>query len=747
MNKETEHACPILSSPSIGYHLRPEIWGGVECTVNRVRDTFHNQLLATGHWHRADDLERFASLGIRTMRYPILWELVSPDSLDTRDWRWTDERLAQMKSLGITPIAGLLHHGSGPTYTSLVDPAFPRKLARFAQLVAERYPWLETFTPINEPLTTARFSGMYGHWFPHGCDCSTFIRAIILQCKAIGAAMAAIRQVIPQAKLIVTEDISRSYSTDMLRYQADFENERRWLSLDLLAGRVNHHHPLYSWLTGCGATEAELDSLSGCEPDVIGINYYLTSDRMLDERMHLYPKRYHGGNGRQDYADAEAVRASPDGIQGHHVVLREAWQRYAKPVAITEAHISCTREEQVRWFMEAWQAGLDLCREGVPVRAVTAWSLLGACDWNTLVTSENNHYEPGVYDVRAPVPRPTMLTRMIRELNEKGTFHHPSLNAPGWWRRPERLFAHCRPKHHDSEELEYGNSQPLLIIGSSGTLGKGFGRICTTRGLHHHLLTRQQVDITDSASVTATLRKYRPWAVVNAAGFVRVDDAEDNLRQCFKENTIGPLKLAAACKALGVRLVTFSSDLVFDGTKGRGYHEQDAVGPLNVYGLSKAEAERHVLALMKEALVIRTSAFFGPWDRYNFITSTLGALARGEKVQIADDLIISPTYLPDLINTALDLLLDEESGIWHISNSGALSWAELAYSSATMAGMDTDGIICCRSNQFGYRARRPRNSTLTSELHNLLPTYEDALGRYFEEILTDASSEAVVAGG
>src|SRR3712207_2719887 len=86
------------------------------------------------------------------------------------DWAWADERLGRLRELGITPIVGLVHHGSGPRHTSLIDPAFADGLAAFARAVAERYPWVAYYTPINEPLTTARFSGLYGHWYPHGRD-------------------------------------------------------------------------------------------------------------------------------------------------------------------------------------------------------------------------------------------------------------------------------------------------------------------------------------------------------------------------------------------------------------------------------------------------------------------------------------------------------------------------------------------------------------------------------------------------
>ena len=222
----------------------PELWGGIECTLNRVGDRYYSQLALSGHLERPHDLEMIAGLGIRTLRYPVLWEMVAPESLDSPDWSWTDQRLNRLKSLGIAPVVGLVHHGSGPAYTSLLDPAFPAKLARYARLVAARYPWVKAFTPVNEPLTTARFSALYGHWYPHATDDRAFVRALFHQCRGIVEAMLAIREVIPDARLVVTEDVGATACSQALRDQAEFENHRRWLSFDLLAGRVDREHPL-----------------------------------------------------------------------------------------------------------------------------------------------------------------------------------------------------------------------------------------------------------------------------------------------------------------------------------------------------------------------------------------------------------------------------------------------------------------------------------------------------------------------
>src|SRR5688500_10253544 len=169
-----------------------ELWAGPECTVNRVGGTYHDQIERTGHATRLDDLDRFAALGVRALRYPVLWERTAPDGPASARWAWPDERLARLRALGIRPIVGLVHHGSGPTHTSLVAPSFAAGLTVFARAVAERYPWVEDYTPVNEPLTTARFSGLYGHWYPHGRDDRTFARALLVQCRAVAQAMAAI---------------------------------------------------------------------------------------------------------------------------------------------------------------------------------------------------------------------------------------------------------------------------------------------------------------------------------------------------------------------------------------------------------------------------------------------------------------------------------------------------------------------------------------------------------------------------
>ncbi|MET0295479.1 MAG: family 1 glycosylhydrolase [Phenylobacterium sp.] len=721
-----------------------ELWGGHECTVNRVGGTYYDQTRRSGHHDRIEDLQLFADLGLKALRYPVLWERVAPTRPDKHDWSWPDARLSRIRELGMKPIAGLVHHGSGPKYTSLVDEGFAPGLAAFARSAAERYPWIDDWTPVNEPLTTARFSCLYGHWYPHLSDESFFWAALINQVDAVRLAMREIRQVNPAARLIQTEDLGRTYSTRAVADQAGYDNTRRWMSWDLLCGRVDREHPFWPRLCAFGFQQRlETILAAPCPPDVIGINHYLTSDRFLDHHTEEYPPERRGGNEAMRYADVEAVRVTlpaPGGLEG---ALEEAWARYGLPLAVTEVHNGCTREEQARWLREAWETAQRLRDRGAEVEAVTAWALLGSYDWNSLLTRRIGHYEPGVYDLRGEAPRPTAAAALLKSLTDPAQPRHPAAEGPGWWRRDIRLA--FRPVFRTPETPEpraewrapAAPSRPLLITGATGTLGRAIARTCEWRGIDYVLTTRSQLDLADPASIEAALALHRPWAVINTAGWVRVDDAEADADGCLQANAAGAVALAHACAAADVPFVGFSSDLVFDGRLGRPYVEGDATNPLGVYGRSKAEAEREILAGGGQALMIRTAAFFSPYDPYNFAAHVMRTVGAGEALTAASDLVVSPTYVPDLVDAALDLTIDGAEGLWHLANEGAVSWAEFGQMIAATLGFDVSLVRPVSHAQFGWAAPRPANVALASTRGQLLPSLENAIGR-FAAVVTSA---------
>jgi dTDP-4-dehydrorhamnose reductase len=478
----------------------PELWGGIECTINRIGDGYSDQLLSTGHYSRPSDIDRLAELGIKTLRYPLLWERHEPSKDGNIDWTWADQQLGAIRRKGILPIAGLLHHGSGPVFTDLSSPDFPRYFARYAGRVARRYPWLDQYTPINEPLTTARFSGLYGIWFPHKKDPLSFVTMLLNQLKGIVLAMKTIREVNPAARLVQTEDLAMIHSTGKLSYQADFENLRRWLTFDLLCGKMETDHPLWDYLLSIGVKQEQLDffSMNPCIPDICGVNYYLTSERYLDHHFENYPGSPRAGNGIHTYVDTEAVRAGRS--SGLLSLVADTWQRYGLPMAITEAHLNCTREDQMRWLMEVWDVACNARNAGIDLRAVTAWSLLGANDWDSLLTRSDLHYESGAYEVQGRQLRLTAVGHIIRSLASKGRFDHPLLRQPGWWA--------CGQQQMTGE-------QTLIITGSESTAATdALMASCASRRIPSQTLFSRDKNIFDQM-IGNGIERYQAWGLLS----------------------------------------------------------------------------------------------------------------------------------------------------------------------------------------------------------------------------------------
>ena len=608
------------------------VWCGFECTVVRVGDTYRDQSVETGHALRLDDLDRVAALGFRGIRTPVLWERVAPDETDNRHWDESDRRLGRLRDLGLDVIAGLVHHGSGPRHTSLLSEGFVPGLARHAGEVAARYPWVHTYTPINEPLTTGRFSCLYGHWYPHRRDSGSLFRAVVNQCRATVEAMRAIRRVRPDAKLVQTEDLGRVFGTPEVADQVAYENERRWLSLDLLMGRIDRHHAFRRELLahGIGADELAWFLDNPCPPDVIGINHYLSSDRYLDTRIARYAPHEVGGNGRQRYADM-AASMTPDVPAeeiGWYPRLAEAWARYRRPMALTEVHNGCTREEQIRWVAEAVEATHRLRTEGVDIRAITAWSVAGAMDWRSLLTRRDGFYESGLFDAGCTPVRQTALASAWQRVAAGEPLRFPT-EGVGWWRRNRPTAALAQPA--------VARPKSLVLVGS-GRLVTAFTRIAARRGL-------ETVVLPASSAMLPDLRSQLDVIAPSSWGMIDAVRRAPGLR----------LELADVAERHDLAHATFSDHRVFNGQSGRPYREDDERSPACGTGRSLGTLEERILGHAPSSLVVRTSAPFGPWPGCGL------TLPAGEEV--------APTYLPDLADRVLDLLMDGASGIWHITGA------------------------------------------------------------------------------
>jgi dTDP-4-dehydrorhamnose reductase len=401
---------------------RLEFWASPEPSVARIdADTVRDQLAETGHDRRPDDAERIAALGVSASRVPVLWERVAPASPHERDYREPQLRLDALRARGVEPIMTLLHHGSGPSYTDLLDPAFPLWFAEYAGATAERFPWVRRWTPINEPLTTARFSTLYGVWFPNLSDDRAFGRAMVNQTLAMQAAMRRIRRVIPDAEFVLTEDLLAEYVA--------FLRDRAHLSAELVAGRVGDAHPLTAFLLErCGVNAFELAVMQrdACVPDLMAFNHYPHSERFLfthDGAAADVPSVYVEGR--------LPPRAGP--------LLQAAAERLQMPLALGEIHVHAPPAERVRWLAQHVADAHALRASGVDVRAAGAWAAFGMIDWHSLLRARHGVAEDGIYTFagRAGTPQPTAVADALRALARGEDVLDDGVR--GWWERDDRV--------------------------------------------------------------------------------------------------------------------------------------------------------------------------------------------------------------------------------------------------------------------------------------------------------------------
>jgi len=410
-----------------------EVWASPEATVARVdAERYVDQLALTGHGRRDGDVGLLASLGVDASRTPVLWERTAPNDPLHVDLGSARRRLNALAGAGIEPIVTLLHHGSGPRYTDLLDPAFPALFADYAETVARAFPWVRRWTPINEPLTTARFSTLYGVWYPNLRDDRAFGRALVHQTLAQQEAMARIRSVLPNAEFVLTEDLQRfSAGDDAVRGYVDFLRERMFVSIELVAGRVDAAHPLTSFLVDrCGVLPAELAALRAraTPPDLVAFNHYPHSERYLfsaeDGTVGDVPAVYVAGE--------EPPRAAP--------LLWRAAERLRLPLALGEVHVHGTPGERVRWLAQHVDDVRALRDASVDLRAIGVWAAFGMTDWHSLLREEAGITEDGIFTFAGAngVPEGTQLARAVAELARTGRISGG--DDDGWWDRPDRFI-------------------------------------------------------------------------------------------------------------------------------------------------------------------------------------------------------------------------------------------------------------------------------------------------------------------
>lgn len=249
----------------------------------------------------------------------------------------------------------------------------------------------------------------------------------------------------------------------------------------------------------------------------------------------------------------------------------------------------------------------------------------------------------------------------------------------------------------------------ILLTGAGGQVGwelksalAGLGEV--------QALDRAALDLADVPRIIATMRAQRPDVIVNAAAYTAVDRAESDRDAAFAVNATAPRVLAEEAKRAGALLVHYSTDYVFDGTKTSPYVEEDATGPINVYGESKLAGEQAIARSGCRYLILRTSWVYGPRGKNFFLTMRRLGKERSE-LRVVDDQVGAPTSSLAIARATAQLLKRGTEGLYHMSAGGETTWCGFARAILAHAGIATP-VTGIRTEDYPTPARRPRNSRL-----------------------------------
>ncbi|TMW71386.1 family 1 glycosylhydrolase [Alteribacter natronophilus] len=356
--------------------LEPLVWAvGIENTFVTQTEKGERPLdeyqLTQHYTYWKEDLEKARAAGATMIRYGIPWHRVEKTE-GVYDWSWVDEVMDYFSSnRSLVPIIDLMHYGTPDwLHGEFLNGRYPQAVSRYAASFARRYGhFIKYYTPLNEPYVNAEFCGWNGVWPPYQKGLSGFYRLIVQLGKGIIQTVESVSKEVPDAVFVHVDATKKYYTRDeKLEDEAQLWNENSMVMWELIQGKINSEHPLYSFLLDYGITPSELEVFleNPTEPDVIGVNYYpqfSVHEVKRDNMGNIITPHILGDE--EDMSD----------------IIREFYWRYKKPVMITETSFRGSEYDRNQWLEASKKACMQLRSEGLPVTGVTWFPFMDLVDW------------------------------------------------------------------------------------------------------------------------------------------------------------------------------------------------------------------------------------------------------------------------------------------------------------------------------------------------------------------------------
>jgi beta-glucosidase/6-phospho-beta-glucosidase/beta-galactosidase len=358
---------------------------GIECSYPTLESGRWrmDQMAACGHYrHWRTDLQLVRDLGLSYLRYGPPLHLIHQGP-GQYEWAFLDEVATEMQRLGIVPIMDLCHFGLPDWLQNFQNPEVPLALADYARACARRYPWVQFYTPVNEMYVCAKLSALEGLWNEQCRDERAFVTAVRYLARASVLMMQAIAEERPDAIFINSEsgEFYQPCCPDPeIRRIAAFENERRFLPLDLLYARPVHEDTR-AYLLQHGMPSEEYAWFMQQEVRrraILGVDYYEWNEKLIDSTGH-----------------AQALGE----LFGWYAVAGQYYQRYRRPMMHTETNRMDARDGP-RWLWRQWHNAQLIRQTGVPVVGFTWYSLTDQVDWDIALREPLGNVNPvGLFDL------------------------------------------------------------------------------------------------------------------------------------------------------------------------------------------------------------------------------------------------------------------------------------------------------------------------------------------------------------